>query len=55
MGDQNASAGRMLPALNRMIEAMAEAVLVIDLSGVVVAANQAVLDLLDKVASSPGS
>jgi len=47
MGDQNASAGRMLPALNRMIEAMAEAVLVIDLSGVVVAANQAVLDLLD--------
>jgi signal transduction histidine kinase len=45
MGDQSGAAEGMLPAINRMIEAMAEAVLVIDPSGMVVAANQAVVDL----------
>ena len=37
----------MLPFLDRMIEAMGEAVLVIDASGQVLAANQATCDLLD--------
>lgn len=47
MRNESESAERMLQTLNRMIDTMAEAVLIIDLSGVVVAVNQAVLDLLD--------
>ena len=47
MEDQDKSAKKMLPFLDRMVEAMAEAVLVIDLSGMVVAVNQAAIDLLD--------
>lgn len=38
---------QMLPFLDRMIASMTEAVLVIDTSGLVVAVNQATLDLMD--------
>ncbi|HEX2986776.1 MAG TPA: PAS domain-containing protein, partial [Chloroflexota bacterium] len=37
----------MLPFLDRMIASMTEAVLVIDVSGLVVAVNQAAIDLMD--------
>jgi signal transduction histidine kinase len=47
MKRQAMAVSEMLPFLHRMIEAMREAVLVIDASGLVVAANQATCDLLD--------
>ncbi len=47
MASRSEPAGQTPLALSRMIEAMSEAVLVIDHLGVVVAANQAAVDLLD--------
>ncbi len=47
MKDASEPARHSLPFLNRLIDAMSEAVLVIDQQGKVVAANEAAVDLLD--------
>ncbi|MDA8218387.1 MAG: PAS domain-containing protein, partial [Dehalococcoidales bacterium] len=47
MADEYESTQRILPMVTRMIEAMSEAVLIIDHPGRVVAINQVALDLLD--------